>query len=88
MNLLDTKHRRPYWLETRRLVVLSMLPGLMIVFGSLIFMGQLNGIRFIGFPLGYFLLAHGFIIMAFTAIAAHAVRQDHIDRHHGMHEDN
>jgi len=85
--LLDHKHRRPYWLETRRLmlfVILSLMGGLTLV---LMFMGWLDTFTIVGFPVGYFLLAHGFIIAAFVGFVWHGHEQDHIDHRHGTHED-
>ena len=83
----DPKHKRPYWLETRRLMLFSLLPCLVLLISALIFIGPLDAITFIGFPLGYFLLAHGFIIFGFVAFVWHGHEQDHIDHRHGTHED-
>ena len=37
--------------------------------------------------LGYFLVCHGLIVIAFVTIAAFVNRQDAIDHWHGAHED-
>ena len=86
--MLDQKHRRPYWLETRMLVVWLMMPGVFLVLGTILFWGRLNGFSFIGFPLGYFLLTHGFMVLGFVVVAWHSVSQAQIDRRHGIHEES
>ena len=85
--MFDHKHRRPYWLETRRLMLFALLPCLVLLFGVMIFRSALDAMSFIGFPLGYFLLAHGFIILGFVAFIWHGNKQDQIDHRHGTHED-
>ena len=47
----------------------------------------LNDKRVLGVPLGYFLVCHGLIVIAFVTMAGFVNRQDAIDRSHGAHED-
>ena len=49
---------------------------------------SLNTERFLGFPLGYFLSAHGIAIVAIFTVGSFVNRQDAIDHWHGAHEDN
>ncbi|MEQ1710953.1 MAG: sodium/substrate symporter small subunit, partial [Hyphomicrobium sp.] len=49
---------------------------------------RLNGSRFFGFPLGYFLAAHGLFAVAVITVAGFVNRQDAIDHWHGAHEDS
>ena len=85
--MFDLKHRRPYWLETRRLMLFALVSCLVFLLAVMAFMGVLEEILFIGFPLGYFLLAHGFIILGFVVLVWHGSAQNKIDRRHGAHED-
>ena len=62
-------------------------PGTVLVLGTLVFWHEIEGFSFIGFPIGYFLLAHGFMVMGFAVIAWHNVAQGRVDRRHGIHED-
>jgi putative solute:sodium symporter small subunit len=48
----------------------------------------LNANRFLGFPLGYFLAAHGLFVIALVTVASFVNRQDAIDHWHGAHEDH
>jgi len=69
---------------------LAVLAGLLLVVllvGMLTFLGWLDTFTIIGFPLGYFLLAHVFVIAAFVSFVWHGHEQDQIDRRHGTHED-
>lgn len=85
--MLDHKHRRPYWLETRRLMLFVIMLLVVLLVGMLTFLGWLDTFTIIGFPLGYFLLAHVFVIAAFVSFVWHGHEQDQIDRRHGTHED-
>ena len=68
-------------------MLLILVPLVVFVLVVLVFMKQIDAFRFIGFPLGYFLLAQGFIFLGFAAIAWHGAKQDQIDHRHGTHED-
>ena len=85
--MFDHKHRRPYWLETRRLMVFVLMTCAVLLLCGLVFVDQLNGFTFIGFPVGYFLLAHGFIMVGFALFVWNGHEQDYIDHRHGTHED-
>jgi putative solute:sodium symporter small subunit len=80
-------HPRPYWRNTR----LQMLMCLLMPCVALPFMPhiltKLSGRTFLGFPLGYFLAMHGFIIFGCFVVSWFVRRQDRIDRWHGTHED-
>lgn len=69
-------------------MVWFILPGVFLVLGTIFFWEELNRFSFIGFPLGYFLLTHGFMILGFVVVAWHNVSQARIDRRHGIHEDS
>ena len=68
-------------------MVFVMVPFAASLVGVLMFIEHLNSYSFIGFPLGYFLLAQGSIIVSFLGFVWHGYEQDRIDRHHGTHED-
>ncbi len=85
--MLDLKYRRPYWRETRTLMLRFIAPGAVLVLGTLLFWEKISAFSFIGFPLGYFLLMHGFIILGIVVMAWHGVAQGRIDRRHGIHGD-
>ena len=86
--MLDHKHRRPYWIETRRLMLIVVVSLVLSVFMVLLFLGLLDSYRFLGYPVGYFLLANGFVIVGFIGFAWHGYAQDNIDHRHGTNEDH
>jgi len=85
--MMERKERRPYWRHTKWQMMASLLPFLLVVLVLPFYAEQLNEIRVIGFPWGYFLLAHGVGVLALVTVASFANRQDVIDRWHGAHED-
>jgi putative solute:sodium symporter small subunit len=52
------------------------------------FAPALNGIRFIGFPLGFYMAAQGSLIVFVAMLFWFAKAQDKIDRDHGMAEED
>ena len=80
-------HPRPYWRNTRLLMLVSLIvPCVALPFLPQI-LTKLGARTFLGFPLGYFLAAHGFIVLGCFAVSWFVRRQDRIDRWHGTHED-
>jgi putative solute:sodium symporter small subunit len=66
----------------------SLLPFLLFVIVLPLYVDRLNSNRFLGFPLGYFLIGHGIILIAAFTVASFINRQDAIDHWHGANEDN
>lgn len=85
--MIERKERKPYWRHTKWQVLATLAPVLVIAVVLPIYAETLNKSRFLGFPLGYFLAAHGFFVIALIMVATHVNRQDAIDRWHGAHED-
>jgi putative solute:sodium symporter small subunit len=77
-----------YWNRTSGLMWLMF--GLWIIFSFVIhfFVGPLNEIRFMGFPLGFYMAAQGSLIAFVVMLFLFAKRQDTIDRQEGFAEDD
>ncbi|MEO1609417.1 MAG: sodium/substrate symporter small subunit [Pseudomonadota bacterium] len=88
MPKLEREERKPYWRYTKLQVVISLLPFLLLVFVLPIYAENMNDEKFLGFPLGYFMVGHGLWIIAIFTIATHINRQDEIDHWHGANEDS
>ena len=86
-NMIERKERKPYWRHTKWQVLASLIPFLAIVIVLPLYADQLNASRFFGFPLGYFLAAHGFFAIAVVTVASYVNRQNAIDHWHGAHEE-
>jgi putative solute:sodium symporter small subunit len=63
--------------------------ALWFFFGYVIhmFVGSLNSITFIGFPLGFYMAAQGSLIAFVIMLFVFARRQNSIDEEHGVAED-
>ena len=76
-----------YWEKTSRLMIIMMALWAFFSFFIHMFVTPLNGVRILGFPLGFYMAAQGsliaFVIMLFTFAKA----QDGIDRECGVAED-
>lgn len=85
--MMERRERKPYWRHTKWQMAASMLPflGALVVFP--LYADRLNSNKFLGFPLGYFLAAHGIVLIAIVTVASFVNRQNAIDHWHGAHED-
>lgn len=79
--------RKPYWQETKVVAILSLLIPLITVITLPGFAPALNKGKFLEFPLGYYLVAHGLVLLLIAATALFMLRQDDVDRMHGANED-
>lgn len=88
VGMMERKERKPYWRHTKWQMLASVVPFMVLIIVLPLYADSLNGERFLGFPLGYFLSAHGIAIIAIFTVASFVNRQDAIDHWHGAHEDN
>jgi putative solute:sodium symporter small subunit len=79
--------RTAYWDKTRNLMLVVL--GLWFVFSFLVhmFVGQLNNVVILGFPLGFYMAAQGSLIAFVVMLFWFAGKQNRIDEEHGMAED-
>ncbi|HRD74525.1 MAG TPA: DUF4212 domain-containing protein [Hyphomicrobiaceae bacterium] len=85
--MIERKERKPYWRHTKWQMLATVIPFLAIALVLPMFAERLNMSKLLGFPLGYFLVAHGILALAIVAIASFVNRQDAIDHWHGANED-
>jgi putative solute:sodium symporter small subunit len=85
--LIERKERKPYWTHTKWQMLASLIPFLAVIIILPLYADKLNSSRFLGFPLGYLLAAHGLVLIAVVTVASFVNRQDAIDHWHGAHED-
>jgi putative solute:sodium symporter small subunit len=84
---MERRERKPYWRHTKWEMLMRLLPFLVLLVVFPLNAEQLNAKRFLGFPLGYFLMAHGFFLIAVITVAFFVNRQNAIDHWHGASED-
>ena len=85
--MIERKERKPYWRHTKWQMIASLVPFLAVMIVLPLYANKLNASKVIGFPLGYFLAAHGLVLIAVVTVAVFVNRQDAIDHWHGAHED-
>ncbi len=71
---------RSYWNETRRLTASLVALWFFFTFGTIFFARELSGLRFFGWPLSFYLLAQGVILLYAALIAFYAWRMERLDR--------
>jgi putative solute:sodium symporter small subunit len=83
----NTDARDRYWQKTRNLtIVILVLWAFFSLFIPLI-VSPLNNLTFLGFPLGYYMIAQGSLIAFVLLIVIQNWRQDAIDREFGFDEE-
>ena len=86
--MIERKERKPYLQHTKWQMLASLVPLFSVLIVLPLYAEGLNHNKFLGFPLGYFLAAHGLSLIALITVASFVNRQDAIDHWHGAHEDN
>jgi len=75
-----------YWSRTSRLMWLMMFLWAFFSFIVHLFVVDLNTIKILGFPLGFYMAAQGSLIAFVVMLFFFAKRQDTIDRQEGVAE--
>jgi len=76
-----------HWARTSSLMWTMFVLWLIFSFGVHFFVDSLNSIKFLGFPLGFYMAAQGSLIAFVVMLFVFAHRQDAIDREEGQAED-
>ena len=77
-----------YWQRTSGLMWTMLALWLFFSFIVHFFVNQLNEIKFLGFPLGFYMAAQGSLIAFVAMLFVFAKRQDTIDRQEGVAEED
>jgi putative solute:sodium symporter small subunit len=88
MSGLDGLKRKPYWRETKALMLLCLLIPAGVVISLPFWIERLAAWQLFGFPLGFFVASNGVVACLLLIIAWFGAKQDEIDRWHGAHEDD
>lgn len=76
-----------HWARTSTLMWIMFALWVLFSFVVHFFVGSLNQISFLGFPLGFYMAAQGSLIAFVIMLFVFARRQDVIDREEGVAED-
>lgn len=84
---LTAENRLEHWRRTRKLSIIHLV--IWFVFSYLIhwWAVELNQVRFLDFPLGYYMAAQGSLIVFVVQLFVFVKQQDNIDRKFGVAED-
>jgi len=87
MTDITPERARAYWGATSRLMWIMLAIWFVASFVVHIFAPSLNGIRILGFPLGFYMAAQGSLIIFVVMLFWFARRQNRIDEEYGVAED-
>jgi putative solute:sodium symporter small subunit len=76
-----------HWKKTSSLMITMMVLWGIFGFGIHLFVNQLNAIKILGFPLGFYMAAQGSLIIFVAMLFWFAKAQDKIDRDCGVAEE-
>lgn len=86
-DILSPEKAAAHWAKTNGLMWLMLLIWAIFSFGIHLLVKILNGINFLGFPLGYYMAAQGSLIVFVLMLFWYAKRQNAIDEEFGVAED-
>jgi putative solute:sodium symporter small subunit len=84
---LDTAQMQRYWTRTSTLMWTIFALWIFFSFVVPLFAVQLNSVRFLGFPLGFYMAAQGSLIAFVVLCVWNAIAQNKIDEEFGVQED-
>lgn len=84
--MTEATQRKPYWRQTKMLMVSSLLLPCILLIGLPFWATRLDGVMVLGLPAAFLLAVHGVVILAIAAVARFAVTQEQIDRWHGTND--
>ncbi len=84
---LDTAQMQRYWTKTSALMWTIFALWIFFSFVAPLFAVQLNTVRFLGFPLGFYMAAQGSLIAFVVLCVWNAISQNKIDEEFGVQED-
>ena len=87
MAQLSPERQAEYWRRTSRLMWIIMALWFFFSFFVHLFAVQLNEIKFIGFPLGFYMAAQGSLIAFVVLCFWNSRAQNAIDREFDVHEE-
>ena len=85
--MTETIRRKPYWRQTKLLMLSSLALPTVLTVGLAFWVGRLNTLTLAGMPAGFLLAVHGVALVSIAAVARFAVTQERIERWHGTQDD-
>ena len=82
-----TEQHRTYWRRNLWLTLALLSAWFFVTFASGFFADELNAITFLGFPLGFYILAQGSLIAYLVIIGIYVLVMNRLDRKYGVDEE-
>ena len=84
---VSSETRQTHWRKTATLTYVIL--AIWFLFGFVVpwFAKALDAVSFLGFPLGYYFIVQGSLIVFVLLIVVHNIFQDNIDEEHGLVEE-
>lgn len=83
----ESGQKRAYWRRTRALALVLVTTWFIAAFLIHVAAPAFNQVRFLGFPLGFYIAAQGSLIVFVIILVVYVARQDRLDRDFGMIDD-
>lgn len=83
----DNSNLINHWQKTKGLMITTLIIWFIFSFVIHFFVDALNGITFLGFPLGFYMAGQGSLIVFVVTIFWFAKKQNNIDEEHGVGEE-
>lgn len=83
----DVAQRAIHWSRTRNLMIVHLTIWFIFSYVVHWFAPELNSMKFIGMPLGYYMAAQGALVVFVVQLFVFVKQQEKIDRECGMAED-
>ena len=88
MSVSKQEAAKAYWTENLRLMLTLLVIWFVVSFGcGILFVEQLNAIKFFGFPLGFWFAQQGSIYAFVVMIFVYVWKMNQLDRKYDVHED-
>lgn len=88
MATVDVAQREAHWNRTRNLMIVHLVIWFIFSFVVHWFAPQLNQVKILDFPLGFYMAAQGSLIVFVVQLFVFAKQQDRIDREYGVAEED
>lgn len=82
-----TDKMREYWGKNLRITGILLAIWFIVTYVTAFFAPQLNQIKFLGFPLGFYIAAQGALVVYVVLIAFYASYMNRLDRKYGVEEE-
>jgi putative solute:sodium symporter small subunit len=79
---------RKHWKRNLRITTVIIIIWFVVTYVAAFFAPRLNQIRFIGFPLGFYMGAQGALIVYVVLIFYYAWKMNKLDREYDVHEED